>query len=225
MGQMLARPASTPRPRPPVAGALVLALLLGLLHSAPARAQETVAAGGSEWVINFSTGVARPEGGAFGAQWKRGTTLLLGIGGQMSTHFEMGAEFGYVQFKPAGDSIAVPGIGAGDNVWQMWRLRLKARRFFASDEAKIAPFVSAGLGLYPIGVQSTDSLGTIKVTLSGKGVSIGGGVDYRVGDTVHFGLEGQYHYVKTDVAIVRYKAAPLLEILFAIRWFPGGPSS
>jgi outer membrane protein W len=219
MGLMRARPASNPRPRLPIAGALALALLLGLFHSAPARAQE--AGGGSQWVVNFSTGVAKPEGGLFGAQWNRGTTLLLGVGGQMSTHFELGAEFGYVQFKPSGDSVLVPGIGPGDNVWQMWRLRLKGRRFFASDEAKIAPFVSAGLGLYPIGVQSTDSLGTYKVTLSGKGVSFGAGVDYRASDTVHFGLDGQYHYVKTDAAVVRYKAAPLLEILFAIRWFPG----
>jgi hypothetical protein len=190
-------------------------LLSNAIDIAPARAQ------GSDWAITFATGAAKPEGGIFSSQWKRGTPVVLAMAGQMSAHFELGGEFGYVQFKPSGDSIAVPGIRAGNNDWEMWRIRLRARRFFASPDAKFAPFIMAGVGIYPISAQSEDSTGTLKVTQTGNGVSIGAGTDFRAGDTVHFGLEAQYHYIRTNREILGYKAAPMVEILFAIRWLPG----
>lgn len=200
--------------------ALGLLLLAALLSSPilvrPARAQ------GSDWSITFGSGWAKPEGGAFGAQWKSGTPLLLAMAGQMSTHFEMGGEFGYAKFKPSTDSLLIPGLRGGDTDWEMWRLRFRARRFFASPDAKLAPFVMAGIGVYPISAQSTDSTGTIKVTQTGNGVSIGGGADFRAGDAVGFGIEAQYHYIRTNREVLGYKASPMIEVLFAIRWIPGG---
>lgn len=198
-----------------VAGCALAVLLASTIATPPARAQ-------SDWAITFATGTAKPEGGLFSAQWGHGTPVVLAMAGQMSAHFELGGEFGYVQFKPSGDSIAVPGIKAeGNNDWEMWRIRLRARRFLRSPDAKLAPFLMAGIGIYPISAQSEDSTGTLKVTQTGNGVSIGGGADFRAGDTVQFGLEAQYHYIRTNQEILGYKAAPMVEILFAIRWLPG----
>jgi hypothetical protein len=203
------------RPIPFLALTAACSVFLCSLLAAPVRAQS------SEWGITFASGFAKPEGGVFGAQWKSGTPVLLAMAGQMSTHFELGGEFGYVKFKPSGDSIAVPGITPGNNDWEMWRLRLRARRFFASADSKFVPFAMAGLGIYPISAQSEDSTGTLKVTQTGNGVSIGGGVDFRAGESVQFGLEAQYHYIRTKQELLGYKAAPMIEVLFAIRWIPG----
>ena len=198
---------------------LLAAAVLGpAILPSPAQAQST-------WGITFSGGFAKPEGGLFSVQWDRGSSIVLGMAGMISSHLELGGEFGYVQYKPSGDSLAIPGVRGGEDVendWQMWRLRFRARRFFASSEAKVAPFVIAGIGIYPISAQSTDSTGTLKITQTGNGVSIGGGADYRAGDTVNFGVEAQYHYIRTDAAVLGYKAAPMVEVLFAIRWLPGG---
>ena len=174
-----------------------------------------------QWVITFGAGTANPTGGWFSSDWKRGASILLALARQSGSKSEVGFEFGYNKFKPAGDSVAVPGITSGDRSWEMWRIRLRMRRFFASESAKLAPFAMAGIGIYPITVLSEDSTGTYKVTISGLGGSIGGGIDFRVGDAVHFGLEGQYHYVKTDEAQVTYKASPFTELVLAIRWLPG----
>ncbi|HYJ32553.1 MAG TPA: outer membrane beta-barrel protein [Candidatus Binatia bacterium] len=200
---------------------LAVASLLLLILAAPgfapaARAQS------SDWSISFGSGFAKPEGGAFGAIWKRGTPIVLAMAGQMSPHFELGGEFGFVKFKPGQDSTLIPGVRGGDTDWEMWRLRFRARRFLVSPDAKIAPFVLAGVGIYPISAQSQDSTGTLKVTQTANGVSIGGGADFRAGDTVGFGLEGQYHYIRTNREILGYKASPMLEVLFVIRWIPGG---
>ena len=204
------------RPIPFLALTAAILLFLPSALAVPARAQ------GSGWGITFGSGFAKPEGGVFGAQWKSGTPVLLAMSGQMSTHLELGGEFGYVKFQPSTDSISVPGITPGTNDWEMWRLRLRARRFFASSEAKLAPFLMAGLGVYPISAQSEDSTGTLKVTQTGSGVSIGGGADYRVGESVQFGIEAQYHYIRTKQEILGYKAAPMIDVLFCIRWIPGG---
>lgn len=214
MARMLPRPASS---LPALAASLAIAVLLSAAAHVPSAHAQA-----SSWGITFSGGFAKPEGGLFSAEWKRGSSIVLGMAGMISSHMELGGEFGYVQFKPSGDSIAVPGITAGDNDWQMWRIRLRARRFLVSSEAKIAPFLMGGIGIYPISAQSTDSTGTLKVTQTGNGVSIGAGADYRAGDNVAFGIEGQYHYIRTDSAVLGYKAAPMVEVLVAIRWLPGG---
>jgi len=197
------------------AAALSLALLANVTPSFAQQDDE-------DWVISFAGGFAKPAGGAFGHEWRRGPSIMLGVARQVNPKFELGAEFGSNKFHPAGDSIHVPGIGPGQNEWDMWRLRLRGRRMFASPDAKIAPFVMAGLGLYPITVQSEDSTGIFKITLTGTGVSLGGGVDFRAGESVAFGLESQYHYVKVNSAEVGYKASPILEFILAIRWVPGG---
>jgi hypothetical protein len=202
---------------PALAPALVIAILLSAAAYIPSAHAQA-----SSWGITFSGGFAKPEGGLFGSEWKRGTSVVLGMAGMVSDHMELGGEFGYVQYKPSGDSIAVPGITIGDNDWEMWRIRLRARRFLVSSEAKIAPFLIAGLGIYPISAQSTDSTGTLKVTQTGNGISLGVGADYRAGDNVAFGIEGQYHYIRTSSEVLGYKAAPMIEVLVAIRWLPGG---
>ena len=186
------------------------------------RFAPTAQAQSSDWAITFASGYSKPEGGAFGAHWKSGTPLLLAMAGQMSPKFELGGEFGFVKVKPSTDSTLIPGVQGGENEWEMWRIRLRARRFFASADSKIAPFVMAGIGIYPISAQSEDSTGTLKVTQTGNGVSIGGGADFRAGETVTFGIEAQYHYIRTSQEILGYKAAPILEVLFALRWIPGG---
>jgi hypothetical protein len=188
---------------------------LAALGAAPARAQE------SQWAISFAAGMGRPTGGAFSAEWESGATVLLTVAQQTSSHLEFGGEFGFVKFEPSGDSVAVPRIAPGIRKWEMWRLRFRARRFFASPEAKLAPFVMAGAGVYPLTISSRDSTGVYKITPTGKGVSIGGGIDFRMGESVHFGLEGQYHYITVNQAEVGYKAAPVLDVLLAIRWRPG----
>lgn len=197
----------------------VAALLFAFLASPgvtpPAHAQ-------NDWAITFASGFSKPEGGAFGAHWKSGTPILLAMAGQMSPKLEMGGEFGFVKMKPSTDSTLIPGVRGGQTDWEMWRIRLRMRRFFASPDAKIAPFLIAGIGIYPISAQSEDSTGTLKVTQTGNGVSIGAGADLRAGDNVAFGLEGQYHYIRTNQDVLGYKAAPVVEVLFAIRWIPGG---
>lgn len=204
----------------PVLAISALVLILSAPGLAPpARAQ------GSDWSITFGSGFAKPEGGAFGAVWKRGTPIVLAMAGQMSAHFELGGEFGFVKFKPDRDSTLIPGVRGGDTDWEMWRIRLRARRFLVSPDAKLAPFVMAGVGIYPISAQSSDSTGTLKVTQTANGVSIGGGADFRAGDAVGFGLEGQYHYIRTNREVLGYKASPMLEVLFVIRWIPGGGST
>lgn len=213
------------RPRAPrPATALAAALLAWALGAAflSAGLVSSARAQGSDWAISFGAGFAKPTGGIFGEEWKQGSSVMLTMAGLMNPKFELGGEFGYVKFEPSGDSIHVPGIAPGENEWEMWRIRLRARRFFASSDAKVAPFAIAGIGIYPTTAQSTDSTGTLKVTQTGSGVSIGAGVDYRAGDTVHFGLEGQYHYIRTNSAVLGYKAAPTTEVLFVIRWIPGG---
>jgi len=199
---------------------LAVAVSLLALLSTPgwtpcARAQ-------GDWAITFASGLAKPEGGAFGAHWKRGVPLILAMAGQKSPHVEFGGEFGYVKMKPSTDSTLIPGVRGGTTDWEMWRIRFRMRRFFASPDAKIAPFLIAGIGIYPISAQSEDTTGTLKVTQTGNGVSIGAGADLRAGDNVAFGVEGQYHYIRTNQDVLGYKAAPMVEVLFAIRWIPGG---
>lgn len=194
----------------------VWALGVSLILASPARAQS------SDWGITFGAGFSKPTGGIFGSEWDQGGAVMLAMAGRLSTNFEFGGEFGYSKFEPSGDSLHVPGLTPGENEWDMWRLRFRARRFFAGDEAKFAPFVMAGVGIYPITAQSTDSTGTFKVTQTGGGLSIGAGVDYRAGETVSFGLEAQYHYVRTNSDILGYKAAPVTDVLVVIRWVPGG---
>jgi len=211
---MLRRPA----PRAAILAACALvAIPLSLPSSARAQA--------ANWEITFGSGFAKPTGGWFSSEWKRGTPIVLAMAGMMSSNLELGGEFGYVQYQPSSDSLAVPGLRGGDDVetdWEMWRLRFRARRFLRGSDAKVAPFLMAGFGIYPITAQSTDSTGTLKITQTGSGAGIGAGVDYRAGDTVQFGLEGQYHYVRTSRAILGYRAAPFVEVLAVIRWIPGG---
>lgn len=203
--------------------AALFALLLGSAGLvATARAQ-------SDWSITFASGFTKPTGGAFSAEWKRGTPVLLAMAGAMSPKFEMGGEFGFVKFSPSSRRLSVPGVGdsvthvtLGESDWGLFRLRFRARRFFTSAESKVAPFAMAGLGVYPISFQTEDSTGTLTLTQTGSGASIGGGVDYRAGETVHFGIEAQYHYIRVKQEILGYKAAPIVEVLFAIRWLPGG---
>jgi hypothetical protein len=205
--------------------AAALSILFTLAGASSARAQESQAPPqeGSEeqWVISAAAGGGTPAGGWFSTDWKRGISILLSLAREVNPHLELGAEFGYNKFQPDGDTVSVPGITHGEKDWEFWRIRFRGRRMLVSEDAKIAPFVMAGFGIYPITVSSEDSTGIYKVTLTGLGASVGGGVDFRAGEAVHFGLEGQYHYVKTDPAIVTYKAAPMVEVVFAIRWLPG----
>lgn len=203
-------------PRSAAALAVVLwAIGVSLMAATPARAQT------SEWGITFGAGFSRPTGGVFGHEWDQGGAVMLAMAGRMTSNFEFGGEFGWSSFEPAGDSLHVPGLTPGENEWEMWRLRFRGRRFFAGSDAKIAPFVMAGLGIYPITAQSTDSTGTFKVTQTGSGISLGAGVDYRAGETVSFGIEAQYHYIRTNADILGYKASPVIDALVVIRWVPG----
>lgn len=200
----------------------IVALWLGLAALAAAVAPPAWAQ--SQWVIGVSGGMTKPTGGWFSGEWASGPTVLLTVAQQNGGKVELGGEFGFTKFEPSGDSVHVPGITPGDIKWEQWRLRFRARRFFAGPDSKIAPFAMAGAGVYPLTVLTEDSTGVFKVTPTGKGLSIGGGVDYRAGESVHFGIEAQYHYVWVDQVEVGYKAAPFTDILFAIRWLPGtGP--
>jgi outer membrane protein with beta-barrel domain len=197
----------------------IVALWLGLAALAawsPAWAQ-------SQWIIGISGGMTKPTGGWFSSEWNKGPTILLTVAQQTSAKVELGGEFGFTKFEPSGDSVHVPGITPGDIRWEQWRLRFRARRFFAGPDSKVAPFAMVGAGVYPLTILTEDSTGVYKITPTSRGVSIGGGVDYRAGEAVHFGIEAQYHYVWVDQAIVGYKAAPFTDVLFAIRWLPGGP--
>jgi len=205
----------TPSVRLATTVALWLGLTAFMAAASPAWAQQ--------WAIGISGGMTKPTGGAFGSEWKQGPTVLLTVAQQSSAKVELGGEFGFSKFKPSDDSVHVPRITAGEIKWEMWRLRFRARRFFAGADAKIAPFALLGAGVYPITISTTDSTGTYKITPTGKGLSFGGGVDYRAGESVHFGVEAQYNYIWTDQAEVGYKAAPILDIMLAIRWLPGGP--
>lgn len=206
-----------PRRTPALALALaVWAAGAFLPLASPALAQS------SDWGITFGAGFSRPTGGIFGEEWDQGGAVMLAMAGRLSSNFEFGGEFGYSKFEPSGDSLLVPGLTPGENEWEMWRLRFRGRRFFRGPDSKLAPFVMAGVGIYPITAQSTDSTGTFKVTQTGGGLSVGAGVDYRAGETVSFGLELQYHYVRTNTEILGYKASPIMDALVVIRWVPGG---
>jgi hypothetical protein len=189
-------------------------LVIGLAGTAvPASAQQ--------WAIGVVGGMSKPTGGWFSGEWNKGPSVFLTVAQQTSPKVELGAEFGFTRYKPSGDSVHVPGITPGEIKWEQWRLRFRARRFFAGAESKIAPFAMAGAGVYPLTILSEDSTGVYKITPTAKGLSLGGGVDYRAGEAIHFGVEVQYHYLWTDEAIVGYKAAPFTDFAIAIRWLPG----
>lgn len=110
-----------------------------------------------------------------------------------------GAEFDDAQFD------APPGTGNIEGPWTMAHIDLGARFHFANSLRRWVPYVQAALGYRAVSVSDPIVDGTARneVTLSGAGVTLGGGIDFYFSRTLALDVQllwtgGEFTTLKID---------------------------
>jgi hypothetical protein len=183
---------------------------------APSRAEAQ-----AEWAIRAGVGKSLMDG-ALGAEWGDGVPVTLAMHYSLSPKVAVGAEFSYQSLTldralTINDTLQYD----PDSKFQIYRIGLSMRRYFASADARLRPYATLGLGIYPISIESEESTGILIRSIAATGVSPGLGVDYKVGPAFGLSFESRYHLVGGSEAEIGYVSVNYIELSFGFRFVPG----